>query len=426
MQGQSHCLLLVEPVLLPDLGHTGVTRESIPGDRPFFYPNGVKNSGLGTTIRNTLFGAGLGSSNSLNVPPSYVGVAGGGGGGATTSGTASYHHNSHQNPYVLGQQLSTSDCSLSTQSVHPALPEESSTVLSAPILAGRGGRTPTDVWGTPPRRWHGSGSTERCTLKERGTSLGSTPIASAGARSSMRKKALNKKANAMTLRRNSCGSGRRCQSDGSAQMRERTFEGESMRGHLQENEKNVDLSSSSVSDRHGRSLQQPPEGGGTYGQPHPASAGSFDGDTADQDNWSSRYDTASNTIATASTSKTRIIGDESRGETGSYDSLHRHNSFATTSGAHVDSQENGDASASESRGEDSRTATERFCSSSASMRDSGDGKRGCAFRMASTDGAGRDSEWSTERRAANQEASELLGALRHNNIRLWQLVGGGV
>ena len=54
-QGQSHCLLLVEPVLLPDLGHTGVTRESLPGDRPLFYPNGCKNRGLGAIVRNSLY-----------------------------------------------------------------------------------------------------------------------------------------------------------------------------------------------------------------------------------------------------------------------------------------------------------------------------------------------------------------------------------
>lgn len=55
LQGQSHCLLLVEPVLLPDLGHTGVTREALPGDRPLFYPNGCKNRGLGAIVRNSLY-----------------------------------------------------------------------------------------------------------------------------------------------------------------------------------------------------------------------------------------------------------------------------------------------------------------------------------------------------------------------------------
>ena len=55
LQGQSHCLLLVEPVLLPDLGHTGVTREALPGDRPLFYPNGCKNRGLSAIVRNSLY-----------------------------------------------------------------------------------------------------------------------------------------------------------------------------------------------------------------------------------------------------------------------------------------------------------------------------------------------------------------------------------
>lgn len=54
-QGQSHCLLLVEPVLLPNLGHTGVARETLPGDRPLFYPNGKKNCSLGATVRNAVY-----------------------------------------------------------------------------------------------------------------------------------------------------------------------------------------------------------------------------------------------------------------------------------------------------------------------------------------------------------------------------------
>lgn len=54
-QGQSHCLLLMEPVLLPNLGHTDVGRETLPGDRPLFYPNGYKNCCLGTNVRNALF-----------------------------------------------------------------------------------------------------------------------------------------------------------------------------------------------------------------------------------------------------------------------------------------------------------------------------------------------------------------------------------
>lgn len=55
LQGQSHCLLLVEPVLLPNLGHTGVDREISPGDRPLFYPNGQKKCGMGDTVRNALY-----------------------------------------------------------------------------------------------------------------------------------------------------------------------------------------------------------------------------------------------------------------------------------------------------------------------------------------------------------------------------------
>lgn len=54
-QGQSHCLLLVEPVLLPNLGHAGVARETLPGDNPLFYPNGKKNCSLGATVRNAVY-----------------------------------------------------------------------------------------------------------------------------------------------------------------------------------------------------------------------------------------------------------------------------------------------------------------------------------------------------------------------------------
>lgn len=40
------------------------------------------------------------------------------------------------------------------------------------------------------------------------------------------------------------------------------------------------------------------------------------------------------------------------------------------------------------------------------------------------DAAGRDSEWLAERRAADREAKEVLGALKHYNTRLCFLVGG--
>lgn len=42
------------------------------------------------------------------------------------------------------------------------------------------------------------------------------------------------------------------------------------------------------------------------------------------------------------------------------------------------------------------------------------------------DAAGRDSEWTAERRAATQEVADLLGEIRHTGNRLWHLVGGGV
>lgn len=42
------------------------------------------------------------------------------------------------------------------------------------------------------------------------------------------------------------------------------------------------------------------------------------------------------------------------------------------------------------------------------------------------DTAGRDSEWAAERRAADREAREVVGALKRNSTRLWFLVGGGV
>lgn len=45
----------MEPVLLPNLGHTDVGRETLAGDRPLFYPNGYKNCYLGTNVRNALF-----------------------------------------------------------------------------------------------------------------------------------------------------------------------------------------------------------------------------------------------------------------------------------------------------------------------------------------------------------------------------------
>ena len=54
-QGQSHCLLLVEPVILPDLGHTGVRREILPDDHPIFYMDGHKSCGLSATVHKALY-----------------------------------------------------------------------------------------------------------------------------------------------------------------------------------------------------------------------------------------------------------------------------------------------------------------------------------------------------------------------------------
>lgn len=46
-------------------------------------------------------------------------------------------------------------------------------------------------------------------------------------------------------------------------------------------------------------------------------------------------------------------------------------------------------------------------------------------RGATSDAAGRDSEWLAERRAADREAKEVLSALKNNSARLSFLVGGG-
>lgn len=122
-QDQSHCLLLVEPVLLPHLGHTGVTRETLPGDRPLFYPNGHKKHGLGATVRSTLY-------QSTSAPTLSVGT---------------------QNSCNGRQQQPPSDWAGS--SAYFSLSENSSTgrsEVSAAIPAGQGGMFPTDVWGPPP------------------------------------------------------------------------------------------------------------------------------------------------------------------------------------------------------------------------------------------------------------------------------------
>lgn len=108
----------MEPVLLPDLGHTGVERETLPGDRPLFYPNGYKKCGLGAKVRKALYESASAprlSKKTLNgqqQPPS------------DWAGSSAYY--------------SLSDCSSSKR-----------TEGSEAIPAGQGGRFPTDVWGTP-------------------------------------------------------------------------------------------------------------------------------------------------------------------------------------------------------------------------------------------------------------------------------------
>lgn len=117
-QGQSHGLLLVEPVLVPDLGHTGVERATRPRDRPFFYPNGAKDRGLGARIRRALYGSDSSCSSGQWGP---------------------------------AQQYEASPASCERGGEAYDRLWDTGSLVSGPIPAGQGGKTPGDVWGTPQR-----------------------------------------------------------------------------------------------------------------------------------------------------------------------------------------------------------------------------------------------------------------------------------
>ena len=57
-EAEDHTRLLVEPVAVPEMGHTGVkpnvTTASTTGERPLFYPNGSRNLNLRASIRKSL------------------------------------------------------------------------------------------------------------------------------------------------------------------------------------------------------------------------------------------------------------------------------------------------------------------------------------------------------------------------------------
>lgn len=115
-QGQSHGLLLVEPVLVPDLGHTGVERATRPRDRPFFYPNGAKDYGLGARIRRALYGSDSSCSSGQWDPAQQY-----------EASLASYERGDKAYDRLW----------------------DTGSLVSGPIPAGQGGKTPGDVWGTP-------------------------------------------------------------------------------------------------------------------------------------------------------------------------------------------------------------------------------------------------------------------------------------
>lgn len=295
----------------------------MPGDRPFFYPNGHKNCGLGTTIRNTLFGAG-------------------GSGGA-------YHHNAHAGvqPALNWSGESSGYASLS----------DSSSLLSRPIPAGRGGRTPADVWDAP--RW--------------GPGVGKGRLE--GARASARKPQRN--GDAIITPSSSSDKGM-----GTGRPEEGPWDGA----------KEGDLAPGTKKQHHHHRLQQRrvkrqehwvKGKDGSHRRHH---HGGFEG--TDKPSWSRR--------SSASTVNT-----------------HTMNSAGWPAKTASDA---GFAKAGDTTflaaGIDSSTST----SNGLRGRDGG----------LIVDAAGRDSEWTAERRAASREAAELLGEIRHNSTRLWQLVGGGV
>ncbi|CAM9448639.1 unnamed protein product, partial [Ectocarpus sp. 13 AM-2016] len=168
LEGQSHCFLLVEPVLLPNLGHTGVVRETLPGDRPLFYPNGFKNCTLGSTVRNALYQSTTNPSGvtaTAGVRPQYYGHQ------------QQQHAQSPPSDWAGSSayySLPSSDSSSCYESHKPRYSsrekhsDEAS--ASAAIPAGQGGRFPTDVWGTPPGGETGgsnNGSNSRCGRRRR-------------------------------------------------------------------------------------------------------------------------------------------------------------------------------------------------------------------------------------------------------------------
>lgn len=53
-QSSDHAKLLVEPVAVPNLEHTGVLPATKARDAPLFYPNGAKNCNLRDTIKESL------------------------------------------------------------------------------------------------------------------------------------------------------------------------------------------------------------------------------------------------------------------------------------------------------------------------------------------------------------------------------------
>lgn len=90
---ESHSRLLVEPVTVPNLDHTGIGPNLKKRESPLFYPNGSRNCNLRDTIRTSLRESptGLGSSGELSGSgglgaTSGSGGRGGAGGDAVGSG----------------------------------------------------------------------------------------------------------------------------------------------------------------------------------------------------------------------------------------------------------------------------------------------------------------------------------------------------
>jgi hypothetical protein len=49
-----HSRLLIEPVTIPDLKHTGLRPGLLANSNPLFYANGQKNANMRNTVRNTM------------------------------------------------------------------------------------------------------------------------------------------------------------------------------------------------------------------------------------------------------------------------------------------------------------------------------------------------------------------------------------